>query len=118
VYILQSLQHLFEIETADRLRESTLSNKVEKIASFYNLKNYVCNWDLGAVIFHFYSFFSEIKNFYQVRVLKFLIDFNFLSESLEKMIGVLAPRHIKNLDRKQLALVIGGELDFSKSSFA
>ena len=118
VYVLQSLQYLFEIETTDRLWESFLSNKVEKIASFYKLKNHVGNWNFGAVWFHFFSFIPESNHFYQVRVFKVLIDLSFFSESFERLVGVLTPRHIKNLDRKLLAFVIGGELDFSKSSFA
>jgi hypothetical protein len=34
------------------------------------------------------------------------------------MLGVFAPRHIKNLDRKQLAFAIGSELYFTIPSFA
>ena len=61
VKILRNQQKLFEVETADRLWECTLGNKVEKLASLDKLKHHVGNRDLRTVLFHFYSTFSIIK---------------------------------------------------------
>jgi hypothetical protein len=87
-----------------------------KIASLYKLKNNVGNWDFGSVWFHFFSFLLESYHFYKVRVLKVLIGLNFHFEGIEKYFIFIRIRQLKNLDRKLLAFVIGGELDFSKSS--
>ena len=60
VEIVRNQQQLFEVETADRLWECTLGNKVEKW-SLDKLKHHVGNRDLRTVLFHFYSTFSVIK---------------------------------------------------------
>ena len=61
VAIVSSQQQLFEVETADRLWECTLGNKVEKLASLDKLKHHVGNIDLRTVRFYFYSTFSIVK---------------------------------------------------------
>jgi hypothetical protein len=60
VDVVQQLKHLFEVETADGLLESSKSNEVEQLTSSDEFKHHVCDFSLSSIRLYLNGRFFEI----------------------------------------------------------
>ena len=98
VNIVQGLENLLEVVSANCLRESTLGNKVKQLTASHELKSHVGNFYLATVRLDLFCRILEFVELYKVRVFEVLVDIDFLAESLQGLFRVLGIAFIEDLN--------------------
>jgi hypothetical protein len=80
MHVVHNLEALLEVVTTDRLGEGLKCNEVKQFATCDQFEHEVGNWDFRPVRFLPLCVFFELKKINHVRVLKLLVNLNFLFE--------------------------------------
>jgi hypothetical protein len=118
VNIVQGLKNLLEVVSADWLREGTLSNKVEQLATSHEFKSHVGNFDLATVRLDLFCGVLEFIELYKVWMFKVFVDIDLLAESLHSLFRVLGVAFIEDLDSELGSGRVGCEFDLGGDTWA
>lgn len=118
VDVVQQLEHLFEVKAADGLCESSISHKVEKFATWYELQDHVGNINSTAARLDLLGLLFKVEKMNKVRVSKVLVNFNLFVKGGECYGSVGRVVFAEDFDGKLLTCSICGKLDFGGDSSA